>query len=598
MNTQPTSTPRPGSRAGGFLAVIYGILAYLAFAGSFGVYWIAFLADRWVPVTVNRRPGGAAPAWLAVAVDLGLVLLFGLQHSVMARPAFKRWWARWVPPAVERSTYVLVASLLLGLLMALWQPLPRIVWQVESGLGATLLWSLFALALPLTLVASFQIDHFELLGLRQVWAHFRGRTHQPPRFVEPWLYRIVRHPLQLGVLLMLWPLPTMTAGHLLLASSMTLYILVGLYFEERDLIARFGQRYRSYRQRVPGLLPVPVARLLSSPLRVSAARTVLLALAAGALAAALAVVGGCGAEVQASGTGGTRQALWSGEHERSFVLYRPRHLAEGAPLFLVLHGSGGDASRIRGLTASRFERLADEHGFVVVYPEGFEGNWNGCREQAPFSANRLGVDDVGFVRDLVADLRLGNFSGSPLGAHGVFAFGFSGGGHLALRLALEAPELVSGVAVVGASLPPAHARDCPLPGRLATPVLLVEGTDDPINPYRGGEVVLPAELGGAALGPVLSAEETARYLASRAGHRSPPRVEAGREVDGDPTTGIERRTWRTPGTPPITLITVIGGGHTIPQPGASFPAIVGRQTAELDAPAEVWEFFAGLGATE
>jgi protein-S-isoprenylcysteine O-methyltransferase Ste14 len=253
----PSTTPRHASagRAGGVFSLAYGLVSYFLFGASFCVYWIAFLADRWVPITVNHRPGDALPPWAAVAVDLGLVLLFGLQHSVMARPGFKRWWTRIVPAGLERSTYVLLASLFLALLMAAWQPLPEILWQVDAAAGRALLWTLFALGLPVCVVASFQIDHFDLLGLRQAWAHFRDRPYTPPQFVQPWLYRVVRHPIQLGVLLMLWPLPTMTVGHLLLATSMTGYMLIGLYFEERDLIAAFGERYREYRYRVPGLIP-------------------------------------------------------------------------------------------------------------------------------------------------------------------------------------------------------------------------------------------------------------------------------------------------------------------------------------------------------
>ena len=267
MHPSTTRAEALASRAAGVFALAYGLFGYLFFFASFGLYWVAFLADRWVPITVNQRPGEAAPLGLAVAVDLALVLLFGLQHSVMARPAFKRWWTRTVPPALERSTYVLLASFFLTLLMLLWQPIPGVVWQFDSPAGQAVLWTLFALGIPLCVVASFQIDHFDLLGLRQVWLQFRGRPYTPPEFTEPWLYRVVRHPIQLGVLLLLWPLPTMTVGHLLLASAMTIYILIGLYFEERDLVAEFGERYRAYRRRVPGLIPLPVGRIVPKSLR-------------------------------------------------------------------------------------------------------------------------------------------------------------------------------------------------------------------------------------------------------------------------------------------------------------------------------------------
>jgi len=267
MHPSTTRADAPVSRGARLLALAYGLFGYLFFLASFGVYWVAFLADRWVPITVNQRPGEAVSPGLAVTIDLALVLLFGLQHSVMARPGFKRWWTRIVPPALERSTYVLLASFFLTLLMLLWQPIPGVVWQVESTAGQTVLWALFALGLPFGVVASFQIDHFDLFGLRQVWLQFRGRPYTPPEFTQPWLYRVVRHPIQLGVLLLLWPLPTMTAGHLLLAVSMTIYVLIGLYFEERDLLASFGERYRSYRRRVPGLIPLPLGRVIPPSVR-------------------------------------------------------------------------------------------------------------------------------------------------------------------------------------------------------------------------------------------------------------------------------------------------------------------------------------------
>ena len=197
---------------GGLGALLYGGLAYVAFIGSFGIYWVGFLADRWVPITVDRRPGELLPTWQGILVDLGLILLFGLQHSVMARPAFKRQWTRVVPAALERSTYVLLSSVCLALLMGFWQPWPATLWPVAWEPARMMLWGLFALGLLVSVAASFQIDHLELFGLRQAWARYRGGDCSEPRFVEPWLYRIVRHPIQAGVLLMLWSPPTMTAS--------------------------------------------------------------------------------------------------------------------------------------------------------------------------------------------------------------------------------------------------------------------------------------------------------------------------------------------------------------------------------------------------
>ena len=270
--------------------------------------------------------------------------------------------------------------------------------------------------------------------------------------------------------------------------------------------------------------------------------------------------------------------------ERSYLVYSPEPGSRRpGDVALVLHGSGGNAARIRALTARRFETLADEHRFLVLYPEGFEGNWNACRRPAPFSANRLNVDDVAFLRALVR---------RHAGSDGrVLAFGFSGGGHMALRLALEAPETVDAVAVVGANLPQAEDNDCrPAEGRALPAVLLINGTADPINPFDGGDVVLPPELGGLILGRVLSSSETARLLAERAGYRGGFSTEAGKEVDGNPATAITWARWRAANMPEVALVTVIGGGHTIPQPGTAYPVLLGPHSADIDAPREAWAF--------
>jgi protein-S-isoprenylcysteine O-methyltransferase Ste14 len=174
----------------------------------------------------------------------------------MARRSFKAWWARVVPHSVERSTYVLAASLALGLLLWQWRPIPQpVVWRVESAAGSTLLWSVFGLGWGLLLLSTFLINHFELFGLRQVFVRLRGGTIPEPRFRTPLLYRYVRHPLYVGFLLAFWSVPVMTAGHLLFAAACTGYILIGIWFEERDLVAQFGERYRRYRQEVAMLVP-------------------------------------------------------------------------------------------------------------------------------------------------------------------------------------------------------------------------------------------------------------------------------------------------------------------------------------------------------
>lgn len=278
-----------------------------------------------------------------------------------------------------------------------------------------------------------------------------------------------------------------------------------------------------------------------------------------------------------------RHVLTIQGQERRYALYRPQLLAPGAHLVLVLHGSGGDAERIRGFTGYAFERLADEHGFLVAYPEGYEGNWNGCRRAAPFSANRLDVDDPAFIRAVIERHTAGGEA---------FAFGFSGGGHLALRLALETPGLLTAITVVGANLPMPSGNDCrPSEAGAAPSLLLVNGNADPINPWEGGRVLLPEALGGHDLGAVMSAEETAAWFARRAGLDGTAAVSNGLEADGNAQTAITRRLWSAPGLTEVELIEVIGGGHTIPQAGVTFPPIAGPHAADIDTPREAWGFF-------
>jgi protein-S-isoprenylcysteine O-methyltransferase Ste14 len=235
------------------LSVIYGALVYLFFLAVF-LYAIAFVGDFAPFNTLDSGPK-AAPAE-AVIVDAVLLTLFALQHSVMARPVFKRWWTRYVPTSIERSTYVLAASLVLALLCWQWRPIPQPIWTV-TGWIATVLWVLFWLGWGILLLSTFLINHFELFGLSQVFARFRGRELPAAEFRTPFLYRLVRHPIYLGFLLAFWCTPRMTVGHLLFAVATTGYILVGIYFEERDLIALFGEQYRTYRRRVSMLLPLP-----------------------------------------------------------------------------------------------------------------------------------------------------------------------------------------------------------------------------------------------------------------------------------------------------------------------------------------------------
>jgi protein-S-isoprenylcysteine O-methyltransferase Ste14 len=213
-----------------------------------------------VPLTVDLGRDMGSPA-LALAVNLALLLLFGLQHSVMARPSFKTAWTRAVPKELERSVYVLIASLVLAVLMWQWRPIPTpVLWHAESAFGIALAWSIMCLGVAVLLWATFLINHFELFGLQQGWITLRGGQLRSPAFVTPWLYRIVRHPLYVGWLLIFWGVPTMTAGHLLFSAGMSGYILLAIQFEERDLVAHIGEPYRRYRQQVPALVPRPGRR--------------------------------------------------------------------------------------------------------------------------------------------------------------------------------------------------------------------------------------------------------------------------------------------------------------------------------------------------
>jgi protein-S-isoprenylcysteine O-methyltransferase Ste14 len=189
-----------------------------------------------------------------VVIDLALIALFGLQHSIMARQGFKRWWTRFVPKQAERSIYVLAASLALILLMALWRPIPTVLWSV-GGAASVILLALFALGWAMVLLSTFLINHFELFGLQQAWFHARGRGAAVPQFRTPLFYRIVRHPLYLGFFIAFWAIPEMSAGHLLFAAGMSAFMLIAIQFEEKDLIALFGDKYVEYRRRVGMLIP-------------------------------------------------------------------------------------------------------------------------------------------------------------------------------------------------------------------------------------------------------------------------------------------------------------------------------------------------------
>ena len=231
--------------------LLYAIVSYAVFFFSF-LYSLGFVGNYLVPKSIDV--GGHANLTEAIVVDLLLFGKFAIQHSVMARPAFKQWSTKFLPVAWQRSTYVLLSSLILLLLFWLWRPIPVQVWQV-GGMAAWLLIGVYWLGWLIMLSSTFMIDHFDLSGLRQAFFALRGAEAPGQTFKTPLLYKIVRHPIMLGLLLAFWATPEMTAGHLLFAIMTTAYILVGVQFEERDLIAEFGMTYQQYRRRVPMLLP-------------------------------------------------------------------------------------------------------------------------------------------------------------------------------------------------------------------------------------------------------------------------------------------------------------------------------------------------------
>lgn len=234
------------------LVLVYGIVSYVVFFAVY-LYAIGFVGNFLVPRSMDSAAEGTFAA--ALAIDLSLLLAFALQHSVMARPAFKRWWTKRIPEAAERSTYVLASSLAMIALFVFWRPLGGVVWSVTSAAPAFLLYVAFGFGWLLLLVSTFCINHFDLFGLRQVWLYFTGKPYTALAFKTPGPYRIVRHPIYVGWLFAFWATPTMTLTHLVFAIATTAYILIAIQFEEKDLVDEFGDTYRNYRRDVPGLVP-------------------------------------------------------------------------------------------------------------------------------------------------------------------------------------------------------------------------------------------------------------------------------------------------------------------------------------------------------
>ena len=272
-----------------------------------------------------------------------------------------------------------------------------------------------------------------------------------------------------------------------------------------------------------------------------------------------------------------------GGRDRRYLLYAPARRAAAPPLLVVFHGSMGSPGTIRIETGYGFDRLADRDGFVLAYPQGHDGNWNDCRRTADFSARRLGIDDVAFFDALVARL-VRELGVDPAR---IFVAGLSNGGHFVYRLALERPDRIAGAAVFAASLPTRDNRVCAPRGR-PPPIMIVNGTSDPINPYEGGIVTL---FGFGNRGTVLSARDSAAAFARAGGAAGPPAVTRIASASGRDRTWVERARWRGPGRSEVMLLTVHGGGHLVPQPAYRPRRLLGRATSAVDGPEEAWTFF-------
>ncbi|MFK7978139.1 MAG: PHB depolymerase family esterase [Halioglobus sp.] len=289
------------------------------------------------------------------------------------------------------------------------------------------------------------------------------------------------------------------------------------------------------------------------------------------------------AEPELAGTVVEKKIVWEGQ-PRTFTYFLPTKLASKPALVFVFHGSGGDAAQSRAMYGYAFDTLAQDQGFIAVYPDGYERHFNGCRKAGPYAANELNIDDVGFMRFLSQWFTV---------EHGVsqaqiFATGVSNGGQMALRLALEAPDLVAAVAPVATSLPTSENMGCTKSGK-AVAVLLMNGTDDPMNPYEGGTVALYGLLGDR--GTVLSSVETAAYWAELAGYSTPPETEQLADTNSNDKSHVVVDRWLADGKPPVAHYTIVGGGHNAPHPDIRLPRVLGGTNNDILAAKEIMDFF-------
>lgn len=298
-------------------------------------------------------------------------------------------------------------------------------------------------------------------------------------------------------------------------------------------------------------------------------------------------LGACSTTSTPPTAGLSEHSLMSDGLQRTYLLYRPESAAAEAPAVFVLHGSRGSGKGMQELVGAGFEKLAEQFGFIVIYPDGVENHWNDCRGSADYSANTRNINDPLFFEELIDEL----VRTHSIDRAQTFITGLSNGGHLVFRMALEKPDLFKGYAALIASLPEERNLDCEQ-SRQAVNMLVMNGAEDPINPYKGGVVTVG---GNSSRGPVMSTRETALYWAGLAGHRRPPEVKEFAEKDGDKTTSIEQKTWSSEGSHTVSLITMHGSGHVFPVRGASIPpeyaAIIGKAAGDIDGAEEIVRFF-------